>query len=98
MWRIFIGAALIVAGIAAFIEVHSHAPSYEDVCRQANGEPCPNIVAPSQHHFSVLESGHLSQTPHDLLRIGAWALVIFGGLLVIVGLIAYVRSGRTVRT
>jgi len=45
-----------------------------------------------------LESGHLSQTPHDLLRIGAWALVIFGGLLVIVGLIAYVRSGRTVRT
>lgn len=37
----------------------------------------------------------LSTTAHDLLRIGAWALVIFGALLVVVGLIAYARAQRT---
>jgi hypothetical protein len=26
MWRVFIGVALVVAGIAAFIEAHSHRP------------------------------------------------------------------------
>ena len=31
----------------------------------------------------------LSNTAYDLLRIGAWALVIFGALLIAVGLIAY---------
>jgi hypothetical protein len=29
---------------------------------------------------------------YDLLRIGAWALVIVGGLLVIMGLIRYWRT------
>jgi hypothetical protein len=31
----------------------------------------------------------LARTSYDLLRIGAWALVIVGALLVIVGLIGY---------
>ena len=80
MWRIFVGAALVVAGIAAFIEAHSHRPEYgcpggREECRVG------------QAHY--LHSGSLHQTPYDLLRIGAWALVIVGALLVIVGLIGY---------
>ena len=31
----------------------------------------------------------LTQTPYDLLRIGAWALVIVGALFVVTGLIRY---------
>jgi hypothetical protein len=77
MWRIFVGAALVVAGIAAFIEAHSHRPLRE----------CPGgreiCNAGSSVHVG------LSQTPYDVLRIGAWALVIVGALLVIVGLIGY---------
>jgi hypothetical protein len=38
--------------------------------------------------------GHLSHTPYDLLRIGAWALVIVGGLLVVTGLIRYWALAR----
>ena len=34
----------------------------------------------------------LSQTAYDLLRVGAWALVIVGGLLVIVGLIRVAQA------
>ena len=31
---------------------------------------------------------------YDVLRIGAWALVIFGALLVVVGLIAFACERR----
>lgn len=31
----------------------------------------------------------LSETAFDLLRIGGWALIVFGGLLAIVGLIRF---------
>jgi uncharacterized membrane protein YphA (DoxX/SURF4 family) len=81
MWRIFFGAALVVAGIAAFIEAHSHRPTH--TCSEGR-EEC----------FHLVSSG-LSQTPYDLLRIGAWALLILGGLLVIVGLIRYWAVQRT---
>jgi hypothetical protein len=36
--------------------------------------------------------GELSPTAYDLVRIGAWALVILGGLTVILGLIRYWRT------
>jgi hypothetical protein len=83
MWRIFIGAALIVAGIAAFIEAHSHRPEY---CGTGGRRfECGVGGGVDQ----VLRSGSLRQTPYDILRIGAWALVIVGGLLVVTGLIRY---------
>lgn len=88
MRRIFGGAVLVIAGIAAFIEAHGRAPAYVYRCVP---EPCPveTRVGALLHTVSELESGHLAQTPYDLLRIGAWALLIVGGLLVIVGLIGY---------
>jgi hypothetical protein len=91
VWRIYIGAALIVAGIAAFIEAHGHAPEY--ICtaeRTANERIEGSCPAPGHFiHFG------LSQTPYDVLRIGAWALVIFGAVLLIVGLIGYWRKAAT---
>jgi hypothetical protein len=83
MWRIFTGAVLVVAGIAAFIEAHRHQPviavSEVRAARMTlRGETPP-------------ESG-LSHTAYDLLRIGGWALVIFGGALLVMGLIRYWRA------
>jgi hypothetical protein len=84
VWRVFGGAALVVAGIAAFIEAHSNLP-------EAAEHPPPNV-------FCQSACGHgargLSPTAYDLLRIGAWALVIIGALLVVVGLIGYWGAQR----
>jgi hypothetical protein len=38
------------------------------------------------------EVSHLSHSAYDLLRIGAWALVIIGALLVVMGLTRYWRA------
>jgi hypothetical protein len=78
MRHAFGGATLVIAGIAAFIEAHSHAPVY--TCgRRGCEEEAPRY----------LEHGRLHQGTYDLLRIGAWTLVIFGALLIIMGLIRY---------
>ena len=61
-------------GIAAFIEANSHKPF---------GPAGTSLLERVEH------SGALSQTAYDLLRIGAWALVIVGALLVVTGLIQY---------
>jgi hypothetical protein len=89
MRQIFGGAVLIIAGTAAFIEAHSHPPV-------AAERPGP-LVRKAQEELG--ESTHLhatglSQTAYDLLRIGAWALVIVGGLLVVTGLIRYWGAQR----
>ena len=79
-----------VAGVAAFIEAHEH-------------RPVPPFTPPGgsfrlrewaeQGVYPHAASG-LSSTAYDLLRIGAWALVIFGALLVVMGLIAYWGAQR----
>jgi hypothetical protein len=76
MWRIYGGATMVIAGIAAFIEAHRHVPVRAGRPEVAH----PGLLSPA--------SG-LSPTAYDLLHIGAWALVIFGALTVIVGLIRY---------
>jgi hypothetical protein len=77
MRQVFIGAVLVIAGIAAFIEAHTHRPFVE-------GEGF------AREH----EASHLSHGAYDLLRIGGWALVIVGGLLVVTGLIRYWGTQR----
>ena len=73
MRQLFAGAVLVVAGIAAFIEAHHYRPLPSEYFT-------PGVPgAPSR----------LSQTAYDLLRIGAWALVIFGALLAVSGLIRH---------
>jgi hypothetical protein len=67
----FLGATLAVAGIAGFIEATAHHP--DEICRGALERDC------------YTASG-LSPTTYDLLRIASWALVIFGDLLVLIGL------------
>jgi hypothetical protein len=70
----FLGATLAVAGIAGFIEATAHHP--DEICRGVLERDC------------YTASG-LSPTTYDLLRIGSWALVIFGALLMLIGLMRY---------
>jgi hypothetical protein len=77
MRQVLGGAVLVIAGIAAFIEAHSHRPM--DVTGEGSAEA-------EALHQPIPKMG-LSETAYDLLRIGAWALVIVGGLLVVMGLI-----------
>jgi len=87
MWRVYGGAVLIIAGIAAFIEVHSHHPITHYVCPNGS-EECKDANLFAHHHG-------LSRTAYDLLRIGGWALVSVRALLVVVGLTRYWRSTTT---
>jgi uncharacterized membrane protein len=85
MRQAFAGALLVVAGIAAFIVASTHHPLV--YC----GEHCG--------HADTLRVGvsPWSSTAYDLVRIAAWALVIFGSLLVVAGLIRFwseTRMGR----
>jgi len=90
MWRVYGGAALVIAGIAAFIEAHSHAPAVESRCLHPSEEgECR--LGPGSHYEVHLG---LSQTAYDLLRIGAWALVILGVLTVVLGVIRYWADAR----
>ncbi len=78
----FLGATLAVAGIAGFIEASAHAPAWE----------CPRLERECRLHQTVLVG--LSSTAYDLIRIASWALVIFGALIVLIGLIRLWNTDR----
>jgi hypothetical protein len=82
MWRVYGGAIAGVAGIAAFIEANRHKPVQEVVERYVPGGPT-HVIQPALG---------LSPSAYDLIRVGGWALVILGGLTVILGLIRYWRA------
>jgi hypothetical protein len=102
MWRVYGGALAVIAGIAAFIEAHSHRPLYavkpleseldaRDKIAEAYERTLGKGHPPTEPPRELL-SGHIGQTPYDLLVIGAWALVILGGLTVALWLIRYWRA------
>ncbi len=79
------GALGVIAGIAALIEEQAHQPATEyegtqgEIARQmAQGSPGIHVG--------------LSNTADDLLRIGAWALLILGAATLVLGLIGFWRS------
>jgi hypothetical protein len=93
MRQVFIGAALVIAGIAAFIEAGGRAPQYASKClghERGTAEAGQSLCEGEEVRYLVPE--HLSRTPYDLLRIGAWALVLVGGVLMVMGLIRYWRA------
>lgn len=88
MWRVYGGALIVIAGIAAFITAHTNRPiaAYEPP-----GDSFEKARAAAAGARAVPAMG-MSQTAYDILRIGACALVILGGLTVILGLIRYART------
>jgi heme/copper-type cytochrome/quinol oxidase subunit 1 len=80
MWKVYGGGLALVAGITAFFEAHSH-------------RPVPaGVRMPGWTSYAPLRTAaRLSQTSYDLVRIGAWALVILGAVTVVLRLAGYVR-------
>ena len=88
MWKIYVygGGALMVGGIAGFVEAEAHRPrlSVPKSVLRGNGW---TYGGPLEH------VGGLSGTAYDLLLIAASALLVFGTLLALVGLMGYLREG-----
>jgi hypothetical protein len=88
MWRIYGGAVLVIAGITALIEAHSHRLEFLMLKGvDLNGE----VIG----RGPLVRANGLSETDYYLLRDGAWALVILGGVTLIVGLIRYWQGPRS---
>jgi hypothetical protein len=92
MVRVFGGAVLVIAGIAAFIEAHSRRP----IPGSRHFGPCVVVRGHQVCAIHVSPSRGLSHTAYDLLRIGGWASVVVGSLLIVLGLIgAFGRPAET---
>jgi hypothetical protein len=87
VWKVLGGAVLVIAGVAAFIEADAHKPEV----LLGTAQQARRAARAERLGLPVPETG-LSHTAYDLLRIGAWAFVIIGGLLVVMGLIRYWRT------
>lgn len=83
------GAILVIGGIAAFIEAGSHHPEAHHALPSDFGGA--NVLG---RLTLTSPAAGWSQTAYDLVRIGAWALVIVGALLVVTGLIRYWAAQR----
>jgi len=83
--RLYVGALLVVGGIAAFIEAHSNHP----VAATEGGYTSARQALRIGHrtYFSGSPAKGLSPTDYDLLRIGAWALLVLGVLTMVLGLL-----------
>ena len=76
---------LSIAGVAGMVVVPEHAPSLSSpssipipgTTNTVNGFGLPTVV------------GGWSQTVYDIARVGTWALLIVGAILVVMGLIKY---------
>lgn len=88
MWRIYGGAIMLIGGIATFIEIHTRRP----VTALVRGPTLQDAIrweALEQAGVTPHAASGLSPTAYDVLRIGAWTLVILGALTIVVGLIRY---------
>jgi hypothetical protein len=72
-----IGALLLVGAAAGLVIVPEHKP----------GLTCPNGL---QGCLNLVPSGW-SHSAYDAARIGTWALLIVGTILLVIGLINYAR-------
>jgi uncharacterized membrane protein len=86
--RVYVGAVLIIVGIAGFIETHSHHPV------SAVGVPGDAFEKArlATRGVAPIPASGLPPTAYDLLRIGAWALIVLGVVTVILGLICFSRK------
>ncbi len=85
---IVLGAVLLVAAAAGFVIVPEHKPvtKYVDL---STGSLCTPTAGCTKVH-----TGFATQSTYDIARIGTWACLILGLLIVAAGLINLARSPR----
>jgi hypothetical protein len=94
VWRVYGGALMVVAGIAAFVEAHRNMPvaattgtAPESALARAEFRTYGAVAGPKP-------ASGLSPTAYDLLGIGAWAPVVLGAITVVLGLVRYAAAAR----
>jgi hypothetical protein len=80
MIRALLGALLVACGIAAQIVAGRHMPQSSAV------------VIPGGGSSGVFVHTGWSQTAYDLVRIGGWALLVFGAVIVLFALVGELRK------
>jgi uncharacterized membrane protein HdeD (DUF308 family) len=80
---VIVGGVLLVGAVAGFVIVPEHKPEFTCLAQLLNGAICTSSVT----------SGW-SRTAYDAARIGTWALLIAGVLLVAVGLVNFARPSH----
>jgi hypothetical protein len=78
-----LGALFMVGGIAAQIVASRHMPTTRFVG--------PTAAAGGRACFNPCSQITVGQTTYDLVRIGGWALLIFGAVIVAFALVREVR-------
>jgi hypothetical protein len=84
---VVVGSVLLVGSVVGFVIVSEHKPQF------IGGD----VVIPGTSSTVPSDFGHWlgwSHTAYDAARIGTWALLIAGVLLVALGLINYARRSR----
>ncbi|HEX9482349.1 MAG TPA: hypothetical protein VF927_09635 [Solirubrobacteraceae bacterium] len=86
MVRVIVGAALLSAGIVAFIEAHSHRPLPSiEIRKRFKGDELLGVL----NLYS--RDSRWSRTAYDFTHIGGAVLIVVGALLMIIGLVALAR-------
>ncbi len=86
MVRVFVGAALVAAGVVAFIEAHSHKPlPSTDITKRFKGDEVLGVL----NLYS--RDSRWSRTAYDFAHVGGAVLVVVGALLMIITLVALAR-------
>lgn len=90
MLRIYVGALMAIAGIAAFIEAHSNVPIAAVPASHIDGRQA--LLENSARSFPGEPAKGLSSDLYDLVRIAGWALLILGILTAVLGLLEYLQG------
>jgi hypothetical protein len=85
---------MMIGGIAAFIEAHSNHPVAAYVPPSSSSPLQELQLERAGVTGSATPASGLTPTAYDLLHIAGWALLLLGGLTVVLGLIGYLRSPR----
>ena len=86
MVRVFVGAALLAAGIVAFIEARSHKPLPSiDITKRFKGYEVLGVLT------LYSRDSRWSRTAYDFAHIGGAVLIVIGAVLMIIGLVALAR-------
>jgi hypothetical protein len=86
MARVIVGAALLAAGIVAFIEAHSHRPLPSiDITKRFKGDELLGVL----NLYS--RDSRWSRTAYDFAHIGGAVLIVVAALLMMIGLVALAR-------
>lgn len=92
------GVLLLIGAVAGFVIVPEHQPGTEVIAGPPSdyrtGDACANYTPQDQCEPRETIRVGFTRTEYDGARIGTWAALIIGGVLVLLGLIRFAQRSR----